>query len=435
MKREIKIGIFLTIALCIIAAFIFVVGDLGTIFDKPGYEVFIYFDSATGLEKRTGVRLAGVKVGYIKDIRLKDNQAEVILRINQEVEFRTDSQATLAALGLLGEKYIEIIPGTSGPICLPGGSIEVIPPVGLEQLGAELASMSGEIRETGRVLRELLGSADSRSNLTLILENMAAFANDLKEFSQHNSPAINQGIQKGTRAIDNFDARVETLAASLDELVVLMRDVVAENRDGVKDNLERIRVLLDNADRSLGKLDDTLNKLNEGEGTLGRLIQEEGLYEDAQKAVGEVQRAVEPVSNFRFEGSLQFNYYDDPDEIKSYLTLAFWPVSDKFLLGQVIQDPFLDTFTYSLQGGIRWGGIQVRAGVMESKFGGAMDLLAFQDRVRFTIEFFDFNRDVSPHFRILGSYSPVRYVSLLFGLDDFSLKDKRELFFGLAFGL
>ncbi len=435
MKREIKIGIFLTIALGIIAAFIFVVGDLGTIFQKPGYEVFLYFDSATGLEKRTGVRLAGVKVGYVKDIRLKDNQAEVILRIDQEVAFRTDSQATLAALGLLGEKYIEIIPGASGAICLPGGTIPVVPPMGLEQLGSELASVSGEIRETGKVLRELLGSADSRTNLTLILENMASFASDLREFSQLNSPAINQGIQKGSRAIENFDSRVEALAASLDELVVLMRDVVAENRDGVKDNLERIQALLDKADGSLGKLDSALNKINEGEGTLGRLIQEEDLYEDAQKAVGEVQRAVEPVSSFRAGGLLQFIYYDDPEEIKSYLTLTFWPVSDKFLLGQVIQDPVLDTFAYSLQGGIRWNDIQARAGVMESKIGGAVDFFAFRDRVRFTIELFDFNRNVFPHFRILGSYSPVRYISLLFGLDDFGLKEKRELFFGLGFGI
>ena len=290
MKREIKIGIFLTIALGIIAAFIFVVGDLGTLFDKPGYEVFLYFNSATGLEKRTGVRLAGVKVGYIKDIRLKDNQAEVVLRIDQDVEFRTDSQATLAALGLLGEKYIEIIPGTSGPICLPGGSIEVVPAMGLQELGGELADVSGEIQETSRVLRELLGSPDSRSNLTLILENMAAFAADLREFSQLNSSAVNEGIQKGSRAIDNFDARVEALSSSLEELAVLLRDVVAENRDNVSQNLENIRALLEKADQSLTKLDETLNKINEGEGTLGRLIQEEGLYEDAQKAVGEVQK-------------------------------------------------------------------------------------------------------------------------------------------------
>jgi hypothetical protein len=52
--------------------------------------------------------------------------------------------------------------------------------------------------------------------------------------------------------------------------------------------------------------------------------------------------------------------------------------------------------------------------------------------VRISVELFDINRDVFPHFRIQGSYSPVRYVSLLFGLDDFGLKEKRELFFGLG---
>jgi ABC-type transporter Mla subunit MlaD len=417
------------------ATLIFIVGDLSTLFARPGYEVFIYFDSATGLEKRTGVRLAGVKIGYVKDIRLKDNQAEVILSIKHEAEFRTDSQATLAALGLLGEKYIEIIPGTSGPICLPGGSIEVIPAMGLEQLGSELASVSGEIQKTSRVLRELLGSEDSRSNLTLILENMAAFASDLRVFFQTNSSAINDGIQKGSRAIDNFDARVEALSASLDELAVLLRDVVAENRDSVKENLESIRALLDKADKSLSTLDATLDKISSGEGTLGRLIQEEGLYEEAQKAVDDVQRAVRPVSSFRASGSLQFDYYTDPEEIKSYLTLAFWPAADKFLMGQVIQDPFLNDFTYSLQGGIRWGDIQARAGVMESKIGAAMDFFAFRDRVRISAEIFDLNRDVFPHFRIVGSYSPARYVSLLFGLDDFGLKEKRRLFFGLGLGI
>ena len=435
MKREVKIGIFLTIAMLIIAAFIFVVGDLSTLFTKSGYEILVYFSSATGLEKRTGVRLAGVKIGYVKDIRLKDTQAEVVLNIDPSVEIRTDSQATLAALGLLGEKYIEIIPGTSGPICQPGGTIDAIPPMGLEQLGTELAAVSGEIKETGRVLRDLLSSEESRTNLTLILENLAAFASDLKEFSQTNSAAVNQGIQRGTKAIDHFDARVQALSESLDELVRLLRDVVAENRDTVRENLEDIKELLSKADKSLGTLDETLEKVNAGEGTLGKLIQEQGLYDEAQKTMGDVQRAVQPVSSFKLRGNLQFDLFTQPEQMKSHLSLSVWPDRDKFVLAGLVQDPFVDDFLFSLQGGLRMGSFVARAGVIESKAGGAVDFFALRDRLRFTVEAYDINRAQSPHFRLFSSYSPVRYISLLFGLDDFGLKKKRELFFGIGFNL
>lgn len=435
MKREVKIGIFLTIAALIIAAFIFVVGDLSTLFTKSGYDVLVYFTSATGLEKRTGVRLAGVKIGYVKDIRLRDTQAEVVLSIDPSVEIRTDSQATLAALGLLGEKYIEIIPGTSGPICQPGGTIDALPPMGLEQLGTELAAVSGEIRETGRLLRDLLGSEESRSNLTVILENLAAFASDLKDFSETNSTAVNQGIQRGTQAIDHFDARVRALSESLDELVLLLKDVVAENRDTIRENLEDIKVLLEKADKSLGTLDETLDKVNSGEGTLGKLIQEQGLYDEAQKTMGDVQRAVQPVSSFKLRGNLQFDMFTQPEQLKSHLSLSVWPDADKFVLAGLVQDPFVDDFTFSLQGGLRLGDIVARAGVIESKAGGAVDFFTLRDHLRFSLEAYDINRPQSPHFRFFTSYSPLRYFSLLFGLDDFGLKKKRELFFGIGFHL
>ncbi|UCE22799.1 MAG: MCE family protein, partial [Candidatus Aminicenantes bacterium] len=111
MKREIKIGIFVTTALLIVATFIFVVGDLSVLFRKPGYSIFVMYDTVTGLEKRAVVRMAGVKVGYVKDIKLKGRKAEVELIINFGIPIPVGSEATMASIGLLGEKHIEILPG------------------------------------------------------------------------------------------------------------------------------------------------------------------------------------------------------------------------------------------------------------------------------------------------------------------------------------
>ena len=143
MKKEFKIGVFMTIAALILAAFIFVVGDITLIFRKQGHSLYASFDTAAGLEKKAIVRMAGVKVGYVKDIRLEKSRAKVLMSVNPGIEVPRDSKATLAALGLLGEKYIEILPGEEKDFCLPGSVIGGIPPVSFDQIGSLLLSHTG----------------------------------------------------------------------------------------------------------------------------------------------------------------------------------------------------------------------------------------------------------------------------------------------------
>ena len=106
MKRELRIGIFVGAALVVMAVFIFIVGDLSLMFRKTGYTVTVDFDSAAGLESRTVVKMSGVKIGYIEDIKLAKRKARVTLSIFAGVEIPKDSKAAAASLGLLGEKYL-----------------------------------------------------------------------------------------------------------------------------------------------------------------------------------------------------------------------------------------------------------------------------------------------------------------------------------------
>jgi phospholipid/cholesterol/gamma-HCH transport system substrate-binding protein len=435
MKSEVKIGIFLSIAILIVAVFIFVVGDLNNLLKKPGYSVFIYFDSAAGLEKRTVVRMAGVKMGFVQDIRLKGSQAEVVLSVNPDVKLPVDSKATLAALGLLGEKYIEILPGSAETYCQPGGSIAVIPPVSLDQLGTELYAISTEIRETGKVLREMIGGEEAKGNIKEIFESLAQFASDLKEFSESNKQGLGLSIQRTSEAIHNFDNKVNEVSQSLDELVSLLKEMVEENRENVKANFQNIKELVNKADSSLQRLNDTMEKISAGEGSLGKLIRQPELYDDAEETMGEIKRAIRPLSSFRAEAGLHFEYFAEANLVKSFLSFNLWPTPSKYLMTQVVQDPFLDKFTFSAQAGIRWGYFSPRAGIMQSKIGAGVDFYVWGDRLKFSLESFDFNRRPNPHFRFFTSYSASKYLYLLFGLDDFAESAERELFFGLGLGL
>lgn len=433
-SREIKIGLFLGIGLLILALFIFVVGDIRNLFQKKGYTLYAYFDTVSGLEKKTVVRLAGVKVGAVEEIRLVGNKAEVEMAINPDVEINRDSTATLASLGLLGEKFIEIIPGKEKEMALPGDTIESLPAVGFDQLGMMLASLGDEIRETSETLRELLGDEKTRTSIKEIFQNVSLVSSELNDFLQKNKSGITRSLEKSSEVLDNFDQKVEAISNNLDELILLLKDTVEENRGNLKENFEGIKELLTKTEESLRLLNEALVKLNEGEGTLGKLIQDPELFQKTEETVNEIQRIVRPVSSLRVNMGLSAEYFAESELFRGALSLTLWPSSNKFMLAQIVRDPWQERFTYSAQGGLRWGAFAPRAGILESELGVGLDFYTFDDRLVFTLEGFDFNREPRPRFRAWTSFLATRYIYFLLGWDDFTLSEKREFYFGLRFG-
>jgi hypothetical protein len=208
-----------------------------------------------------------------------------------------------------------------------------------------------------------------------------------------------------------------------------------ENRDNLQQSLSSMRDVVEKAEQSLQQLREILEKVNSGEGTIGKLVDDPELYQEAEQALRDVRSALEPASEISVHGGFNFEYFVDPNKVKSTMQLAFWPTHSTLLLGEIIQDPFQDRFTYSLQGGLRWKDVSARAGVMQSQFGAAIDVYTLKDRLRFSLEGFDFNRDKYPYFRLFASVNPTKYLYLLLGLDDFALKDRREFFVGFGLGL
>lgn len=434
MRRELKIGIFLAVAFFILAVFIFIVGDLSVLFKKPGYFLYVSYDSAAGLEERALVRMAGVKIGYVKDIRLKGSRAEVLLSIDSGVNVPRASRATLASLGLLGEKHIEIIPGEGQDFCLPGETIEGIPPVSFDQMGTLLLSIGNEFKEMTRALKDMLGGEESKANFQNSLQNLSTLASDLKDFFAANRGEIEQGLRRPSLAFQKFEKNVDEVTRNLEELTSLIKDVVEENRPSVKINLEKIKELIQKTEESLKLLNESLEKVNKGEGTLGKIIHQPELYQRAEDALGKVEKVVEPVSGLKLYAELRAEYYGENNLLKSYFSLDLWPDNRKHFLVQVIHDPWQDKFVYSAQGGIKLGAFSPRVGIMESKLGAGVDYSIAGDRLRFSLEGFDFQRKPRPQFRLRARYAALKPFYLILGINDFTLVPEREIFFGLALG-
>jgi hypothetical protein len=258
---------------------------------------------------------------------------------------------------------------------------------------------------------------------------------DLKELTQENKGTLSSGIKSSTQTIQRFDRRVEDIAKNLDELIGVMKSMLEENRENITDSTEKLSMLIEEAETALEQLNEALGKVNRGEGSLGKLIQNPELYDRAERTLSEVEKTAQQVSSVRIRGGLHFDYYEKSDLFKGALTLALWPTSEAYLLGQIVRDPWDERFTYSLLGGFRLGAFSPRAGILESELGVGLDLYAWQDRLRFSLESYDFNRDPRPRFRFSTSFYATKFFYILFGMDDFSISDNRELFFGLGFGI
>jgi phospholipid/cholesterol/gamma-HCH transport system substrate-binding protein len=433
MKREIKIGLFLTGAFVILAVIIFIVGDLTEALRKPGYVLNVRIGSALGLEKKSDVKMAGIRIGYVKDIVLDQRRARVVMNIYPRFKVPKGSKATLASLGLLGERFMEIVPSGEAGYFAPGESLEGLPTVSFDQIGTLFLSIGDEIKELSASLKDVLGK-DNGANIKQTLRNLSSLTAELDAFLAENKGGLGDTFRKASVAVEDVGLRLREVSDNINKAVAEYGALAGENRDGVKRSMKNVEDLLEEIRKAVDSLNESLEKVRKSEGSLGKLVNDPTLYDEVEGALADVRKVVNPVSSLRAGVELRGDYYGSSDLVKGSIGLGLRPGNKLFLAG-IAHDPWRDRFVYSLQGGLRWGGLAARAGIIESEFGAGVDYYAFKDRLAVGVEGFDLNRRPGPRFRLTGKYYPAKNVFLVAGVDDFTLASGREVFFGLGVGL
>ncbi len=125
MKRlnvELTVGAFVLAALVLFGYFSIKVGAADSV-GSGGYNITAQFSDVGNLKEGSAVVIAGVPIGRVRDIALRDYKAEVRMAIAPGVKLQDDAIATVKSRGLLGESLIEITPGGSEVILTDGQRI------------------------------------------------------------------------------------------------------------------------------------------------------------------------------------------------------------------------------------------------------------------------------------------------------------------------
>lgn len=296
-------GVFLIVALAILAYAVYRVGDLFDVF-ADRYIVVTLVTRADGLLEGAPVTLAGQRVGQVEAIEFLpvDSRREnlgIQMSINEDVRehVRADSYAQVRTQGLLGDKYIDIAPGSpSAPIVEPWDTIRGVDPVDTEELLASADATLDEIQAVAADLRMITGMLLSgQGTLGQLLVNdalytrMAAAAGELESLlaAIHQSDGTLARIVRDPALYDELVgavARVDSLAAlalgGQGTLARLLRDDEA---------YERLLDMIAHADTAIAAFGGALGALTTGDGSLQRLLTDPALYDQLLKAVIDLQ--------------------------------------------------------------------------------------------------------------------------------------------------
>ncbi len=277
-KLEIWIGL-----LAIVSAVVLLWGYFwltGQPLGERGYHVYALFPNAEGLERGDPVHLAGVEVGVVRSVKLAGfDRVAVRLWLERDLQIPRDSRALLQSAGVFGNKIIQLRPGRSTATAADGDTLAAGTEAGLmdaagdigEQAEALLAQLDRLLADT--TIDQLQGSVAAlpdaiRGLERLVRENSGEFAAMSRSLRQ--TAETLQGTIGGAE-VDSALVDLETTAATLTETAESLQ-TTAESLASVTDKIDR------------------------GQGTLGLLVNDPGLYEDllsTTRSLGSLTRDIQ----------------------------------------------------------------------------------------------------------------------------------------------
>ncbi|RMF95033.1 MAG: MCE family protein [Candidatus Schekmanbacteria bacterium] len=303
---EAKVGLF-TLAVIILLFWLSMQFGEITWLKPKGYVLHSELENVAGLEKESPIKMAGVRIGRIEDLRIEDGKAKLAMRIDDGVQIHEGAKVSVKSDSLLGQKYLDISFGDPKAKLLADGDS-----LGEGVVAADIDKLIGQLTEVAKGLNEVV--SQNSENINQMLANLKKSTDTLQKILTENEDRISSAIanidgfskklntllsenkESVTKAISNF----EKFSSSLNEKGPEVMDkfsklgdnldgMIEENRENLKETILKVKETSDN-------LNKILVKVNKGEGTLGKLVNDDELYDTAKKSLKDLGDSAEQAS-------------------------------------------------------------------------------------------------------------------------------------------
>ena len=428
-STDFKVGLFVLICMGIVAAMSFQVNNDPSITGKTKtYDAII--PNASGVVKNSNVKMAGIPVGIIKELRLEDGKARVIMVIQGALKVGQDATIEVKPNGILGDKYLEINPGSpESEAIADGGRITNVIDRGsfdavLNQVG-KIAQDVGDVTEA--LKKATTGKGDPDSPVGRILLNIEKVTGDLKDIANNKKGKIES-------TIDN----IHEISQSLNEFI---ND---DSDDGFKTNWKKMAKSLARVDSILKNVDEITGKINSGKGTIGKLVNDEETVEELNHAIAGVNNMLDTANKFQINLDYHSEFLSGGNFTKTFVGLNIQPGPDRYYLIQLVDDPkgsydrtdtqqvvagggttttstsnvYRNKLKISAQFAKNFYDLTLRAGIIENTGGVGVDYSLFNRKLKLSAEAFNFGRQEGVDLRVYAKYKFYSIFYAIFGGDD-----------------
>ncbi|WP_297763419.1 MlaD family protein [uncultured Muriicola sp.] len=305
--EKIRLGIFVIIgtALLLIAAYL--IGNQQNLFGDT-ISIFTTFKNVSGLQKGNNVRYAGINIGTVTDIEMKNDTAirvRMVIEESMRRHIKTNAVAAIATDGLVGSMIINIVPGDGmAPLVTSGDEIQSL---GRTQTADMLSTLSVTNENAALLTEDLLkitaslnngkGTLGRLLNDTLMAKDMLQTLTNLRKASS----GANTTIQELNSIVKNIDVEHSALG------ILLNDSLSGKQLKTIIDNLEATSIKIQSITQNLDTLSSTMAKDN---GALNYLTTDTLLVDQLQSTIQNVEQGVERFNenmealkhNFLFRG-------------------------------------------------------------------------------------------------------------------------------------
>jgi phospholipid/cholesterol/gamma-HCH transport system substrate-binding protein len=299
---ETRLGIFVAV-IALSAVFILdIVGGLENF--KSGYHISALFNSAQELKVGDRVKMAGVEIGRVEEIKLRDNKVVVTMKIHKDAGVKTDSTATVKFTGLMGQNFVAIDFGSkTAPVADDTTVLAANEQADLSSLMAKLDSVASGVENltksfTGDKIDNLLGPFTdflkaNREPLTATIAHLQSISSQISEGKGTVGRLIFDDALYSTalNTVSNLQSAGDEIKATVTDA----RKVIGQinSGQGTIGKLVKEEKLYNETTESMTNLKEILQKINQGQGTVGKLINDQDFLRDAKLTLQKLDKATE----------------------------------------------------------------------------------------------------------------------------------------------
>ena len=350
LNTQLKVGAFVLI-MAIIAGYLIITFG-GNSFNKNLVPYYVYFEDAGGLSKGSDVQVKGVKAGKVGEIKIdKNGKVKVEVLIDKDIPIYKNAKVYIRTLGLMGDKYVYIDPGSSNAGALKEGDSlgkgeayagveETFNNINRAISEGDLKDLIVSIRLLAKHLDQLV--QENRENIRATTENLKVITADLRESIPRLADRIDRVAYNLERITGDNREDIRELVINLREFSEALREKTPKVMDSVEGTANEIRETVaetrEPLRNALRSAESILAKIDKGKGTLGKLVNEDTLYNDIREGVNAFSEPFKVVKKSNLDIKLYAEKHTGNKDSKAGIAGIFSPSSDRYIYVGVLSN-------------------------------------------------------------------------------------------------